>query len=118
MIECIKFKSFNKGYLQGFADLYFEIDAVKGKVGLEFIGIPMYMKDGKRWISFPSKEYVNAEGEKKFMPYYRFRDKGHYTAFCDMAKEAIDKWCLENQKTQHSQNTPSQENFDDSSCLF
>lgn len=103
MIECTNYKSFQKGYLQGFADLYVE------KFGLEFFGVPLYMKDGKRWINFPSKEYKNEQGEKKFMPYYRFRDKAHYTAFCEQAKDAIDKWCKESAPRETPQE--NQQNF-------
>jgi len=90
MIECTKFKSFQKGHLQGFAD--FSVP----KWGVEICGCSLYMKDGKRWVNLPANEYTNADGEKKYAPFLRFKEKEHWTAFCEAAKGAIDKWCAEN----------------------
>lgn len=90
MIECTNFRTHQAGSLQGFADLYVQT------WGLEIKGCSLFMKEGKRWITFPSREYVNKEGEKKYMPYIRFRNKEHMEAFANQAKEAIDKWCKYN----------------------
>ncbi len=92
MIECTKFKSHKKGYLQGFADLYIE------QWGVEVPGFSLFMKDGRRWINPPGKEYEN-EGEKKFKAFFYFREKSHWEAFSRQARDAIDKWCAENQTT-------------------
>ena len=59
MIECIKFKSHVDGCLQGFADIYSDV------TGLETYGCTLWMKEGRRWVNMPSKEYTNAEGQKK-----------------------------------------------------
>lgn len=90
MIECIKFKSYQKGTLQGYAEIYVP------KWGIELSGFSLHMKDGRRWINFPSKEYKNEKGETKYIAQIRFRQKGLYENFCEQVKEAIDKWCLEN----------------------
>ena len=91
MIECTKFKSHESGCLQGFADFYVE------KWGLEINGCSLYMKDGKRWINFPSKEFTNQEGEKAYAPLVKFRERDQMDKFSDSAKVAIDKYCKENE---------------------
>lgn len=90
-IECMKFKSVNKGYLVGFADLYLP------KWGLEIFGCALYLKDSRRWISFPSKEYIDADGSQKYAPIIRFRNKTHMETFSRLAIEAIEKKCAEPQ---------------------
>ena len=90
MIQCRKFKSFQKGSLQGFADLYFP------KWGVEVKGCTLHMKEGKRWVNFPSKEFDNDKGEKVYMSLIKFESKDHYMAFSREAKEAIELWCREN----------------------
>ncbi len=90
MIECTNFKTHQKGSLQGFADLFVD------SWGVEIKGCSLFMKGGRRWVTFPSREYDNKEGEKKYMPYIRFRNKEHMDAFATQAKEAIDKWCMLN----------------------
>lgn len=89
MIECTKFKPFQKGYLQGFADIHLP------KWGIEICGCSLYEKDGKRWVNVPGKEYTNAQGEKKYSPFLRFKQKEHWELFCQRSKEAIDAYCKE-----------------------
>lgn len=90
-IECLKYQSVNKGLLVGFADFYIP------KTGIEIFGCQLFQKDGKRWINMPSREYTNAEGEKKYMPYIRFRENAHKDLFTELALKAIDKKCAEMQ---------------------
>lgn len=90
MIECRKFKSFSKGSLQGFADLYFP------KWGIEIKSCTLHMKEGKRWVNFPSKEFENENKEKVYMSLIRFENKDFYHEFSRQAKVAIDKFCQEN----------------------
>lgn len=97
----MRFKRLNKGNLQGFADIYVD------KWDLELFGLALYMKDGKRWVSFPSREYHTQEGEKKYLNHYRFRDKENYNRFQEGCKAAIDKWCKENPE-QPQQSPPQQ----------
>lgn len=86
MIKCTHFKSFEKGCLQGFATL--EID----KWGAEIKGCTLNMKDGKRWVSLPRKEY-EVDGEKKYQPIVRLLERSHQDTFSEQAKEAIDLYC-------------------------
>lgn len=96
MIECTKFTPVNKGNLIGFASLYID------KWGVEIFSISLNQKDGRKWITFPSKSYEK-DGEKKFLPYFRIKDKGHYEQFCKNAIEAIEK------KANEINTVPSQE---------
>ncbi len=96
MIECIKFKSFSKGDLQGFADFYIP------KWGVELCGCALFKKGGKRWIRLPSQEYQNNQGEKKYAPIVKFKEKSHEEQFLKQAKAAIDGWCREGENEKNS----------------
>ena len=89
MIICTHFKTYKKGHLQGYADLFID------KWNITIYGCGLYMKDGKRWVSFPMREYEQ-DGEKKFIPIMRFKDKANHNIFCEQAKKSIDNWCKEN----------------------
>lgn len=104
MVECTRFKSVITGYLQGFADLYVE------KWGLEIKGCSLYMKEGRRWINLPSKEFTTPEGEKAYSPIVKFREKDSMDKFTEEAKKAIDRYC--------SENTNDQDTFENSECPF
>lgn len=106
MIECIKYFPINKKTCLGIANIYVE------KWDLEMYGITLHQKDGKRWVSFPSKEYEK-DGEKKYAPYYRFRDKETYYKFCKAVKEAIEK-----DAQNHTLKINSGDMIDDSECPF
>jgi hypothetical protein len=87
-IKCLGFKSVKKGTLVGIAHLSFT------KAGIDIYGCTLHMKDGKRWVSLPVKEYADKEsGEIKHIPVVRIPDKRLYGAFCTAAKKAIDDWC-------------------------
>lgn len=88
MIECLRYKSINKGSLLGYFDIFIE------KMGLEIYGCTLHQKEGKRWINFPSKDYVDQKtGDKKFQSMIRFRNKDHFELFTKQVKEAVEKKC-------------------------
>lgn len=100
MIECRKFKSFEKGCLQGFATLFIE------KWGVEIHGCTLNMKNGRRWVSLPSKEYEDG-GVKKYIPVMHFKDKGLSERFSELAKKAIEDFCAKSpEKTEAPQEIP------------
>ena len=101
MVKCIKYKSYVKGTLLGFADIFVP------KWGVEIYSLTYHQKDGKRWVNFPSREF-EIEGEKKRMSYFRFPDSGHYTLFCEKVKEAIETKIKE---TQGKKNDESDSTF-------
>lgn len=88
-IECVNFKSHNSGALQGFATLFVE------KMGIEIKDCCLFMKDGKRWMTFPSREFTNDKGEKKYAPLIKFREKGLQEQFMSLAINAVDEYALE-----------------------
>jgi len=87
MIECTRFKSCRRDSFVGFADFFID------KWGVELQGCSLYMKNGQKWLNLPAKEYQNEQGERKFAPYVRFREKDHYKRFCEAAIRAIDEYC-------------------------
>lgn len=89
-IECMSFKAHKSGSLLGFANLFVP------KMGLEIFGLSLHQKEGKRWLNMPSREYEDENGERKYLSIIRFREKSHYNAFIDKAKECIEKWCVNN----------------------
>lgn len=95
MIICTKFKTVKKGTLQGYAELYH--DGWK----VDIPGCALHMKDGKRWVNVPSKEFKNDHGEKIYVPLFRFREKKDWENFITQAKKAIDDFCMQNRNTQN-----------------
>lgn len=89
MIECLNYTPCVKGCLQGFASFYVD------KWGVEIHGCTLNMKNGSRWVNFPSKEYEK-DGQKKYQPLVRFKDKNLQNKFGELAKDAIDRYCMEN----------------------
>jgi hypothetical protein len=61
-------KQMRKGTLLGFFDL--EMPS-----GLIVRGAMLFEKNGKRWVGFPSKEWVKADGTKGYMPLLEFADR-------------------------------------------
>lgn len=87
MIECIKFTPFKKGNIEGFADLFI------GKWGVVVHGCPLFSREGKRWVSFPGKEYQKG-GETHYSPVLTFPSTTHQQAFTLVAKKAIAEFRL------------------------
>jgi len=86
-IVCTGFKRIDKGLLVGFASVFVP------KWGLEIFGISLFEKNGKKWISMPSREYEDKnEGKKKYFPHIKFREKSHAELFEEKVKAAIEKF--------------------------
>lgn len=100
-VECMEFRSYSSGSLVGFATLYVP------KWGVVVKDISVFNKEGNRWISFPSREFVSKEGEKAYNPYIKFRSKDHHEAFNLLAIKAIDDYALRQTETSvHGGNPP------------
>lgn len=82
MIECRKFRYVGKGAIVGNADLYVP------QFGLHIYNCTVFQKDGRRWLSFPSKE-KDVNGEKKFFPQIRFEKRESMDNFTIQAMKAI-----------------------------
>ena len=89
-VECLEFKSYVKGCMLGFFNIYVP------KMGIEIFGCSLWQKNGKRWVNLPSREYKDSEGQTKYMPMLRLREKGHYEAFMKEIKKSVDTWCKQN----------------------
>ena len=84
MIECLKITLVNKGSLLGFCDLSIP------QMGMDIFNIAIFQKGSHKWISFPSKEYESETGEKKYLPYIRFKRKESMDNFTRQALVAIE----------------------------
>lgn len=82
MIECTKFKYIGKGSLVGIADLFVP------QFGMDIYGCSVFQKDGRKWLTFPSKE-VEINGAKKFFQHMRFRKHESMDNFTAQAMKAI-----------------------------
>ena len=81
----MKYTPINKGSLLGYADLYVH------KMGLEIYGCSLHEKNGHKWLNFPSREYINDAGEKKYASIIKFKEKSHMEMFQKLAITAIEK---------------------------
>lgn len=88
-IECTNYRYVGKGAVVGFINIFVP------KWGLEINDITLFMKDGRKWISFPCRMYEK-DGEKKYFPYIRFKNKDHSVAFQNKVLDALDKFCSQN----------------------
>lgn len=104
-VEVINYKHVNKGVLQGFVDLYLP------KIGLEIYGCQLCMKNGKKWLNMPQREYTNAEGEKKFLSIVRYKEREVQDAFCAAAIKAIEKKIIEDAGQKPRQQMPIQDDL-------
>lgn len=86
MIECTQFKRFQKGSLQGFASIYVE------KWDMDIPGFKLFMKDGRKWVNLPDRRYED-NGEEKFAPLFRFREKDNEDLFKEQVRKAISDYC-------------------------
>jgi hypothetical protein len=85
-------KAYEKGTLQGFFEL--ALDS-----GLNIRGMTYHAKDGKRWVSFPSKPYQDDQGETKYQSLLYIPDDGRWKKFQKLALEALDDVLNEKQVT-------------------
>ena len=89
-VKCLRFKSYQKGSLLGFADFRIE------NLGIDVFGCNVYQKDGRRWINLPSKEFVNENQEKKYSPIVKMIEPEKMKEFTKEANRAIDEVCKQN----------------------
>lgn len=76
--KCTKYKALNSGMLVASVSILVE------KLSLQIHDIAIFEKDGRRWMSFPSKVYEK-DGKKNYLAYIHFVDK----KMDDKFKEAV-----------------------------
>lgn len=84
-MKCVNFRKHVSNTLQGFADIETYIDGKRVVIG----GFTLHRKDGRSWVSLPSKEYSTADGERAFANLFYFQNKEDFFDFCKAVKECI-----------------------------
>jgi hypothetical protein len=57
---------------------------------LKIEGFTFHVKNGKSWIGFPSRQYIDQEsGETKYYPIIHIEDKDRYWKFQDWCKDQL-----------------------------
>jgi len=82
MITCEKFTKKESGALIGFADLMLSS-------GMLIRSCSVFQKEGRMWISFPSRQYEDDSGEKKYYNYIVIPDSEKYKQFMQGAVTAV-----------------------------
>lgn len=75
-MEILRYRAINKGAVVGSFDVRIP------KWGVIINDCTLFEKDGRRWISFPSKPY-ESEGQKKYFPMIQFVQKDHMAKFTE-----------------------------------
>ncbi len=88
----MEYNQINKGHLNGFITI--QIDPI----GLIIEGCCVFMKEGKRWFTLPTKKFTDkGTQEEKYRAYpCRFANKNILNAFLSAIGTAFDKYCQEN----------------------
>jgi hypothetical protein len=86
-IECKSFRSFEKGMLRGFCELYLPT------VGMTIANVSLLENEkGERWLSMPARAYEDRQsGETKYSPLIRFDDRT-YRSFQQQALAAVEEF--------------------------
>ena len=82
-IQILNVKRFDKGALVGLFDIYMPTN------GFEVFGLGWFRKGDAEWVNLPTKEYTDKEGQKKYAPIIRFREKSHHEEFVRQALQAL-----------------------------
>ncbi len=91
MLEVTNYKPINKGALVG-------TFAVRIPSWNFFINdISLFQKEGRRWLSMPSRSYEK-DGQTKYFSYCGLVNKESHERFQDAALKALDRWFIEKAK--------------------
>lgn len=82
-MKVINWKSYEKGTLQGFFELALD-------TGMKIRGMTYHVKNGKRWVAFPSKPYEDEDGETKYQNILYIPDDARWRKFQHLALQAVD----------------------------
>lgn len=89
MIVIDNFKKHQSGKLYGFLD----ISVPAWNTTLHIKGCKVFIDEGKQWISLPSREYQNEEGETKYTPIIKIDDDETYKRFIKGIHDAWKQYC-------------------------
>lgn len=85
-MKVLEYKQINKGSLLGSMSMQFEEWG-----GLIIRDITLFQKDGRRWLSFPSRAYEK-EGKTEYFQYVRFEDKVKHEEWQQKALRALQDY--------------------------
>ena len=63
--------------------------------GMILHDLMLHQKDEARWVAFPAREWVNAQGEKQFARFIDFSDRRTADRFRDAVLDALDRHLAE-----------------------
>lgn len=75
MTKITKFRKVDRGALVGYCNVEFE------RNGVEIRDISVFEKEGRHWVGFPSRQYEDSHGEKKYAPYVKINNKDFFEKF-------------------------------------
>lgn len=90
MLEIININAINKGNLLATCDVHI----IPWKMTLHEVKI--FEKGANRWLGLPSKEFMNDQGEKKFIELITFDSEGVKNRFRSQIMGAVDKYLASN----------------------
>lgn len=95
-IQVTRYKAHKSGSLCGFFNVFIERflskDKKCGLLGVELNGLSHFNKDGNEFVSFPSREYTNAEGEKKYQNSVYITDRNNSQQLQDEILKAVQSY--------------------------
>lgn len=96
-MECVNFKSVNKGSFIGSGTITFRarVEGINGVLTFEIPDFMLFQKDGRQWLNMPSREY-ESNGEKKYYPLVKIQEKEGWQSFVETAKKAVLEYCGNN----------------------
>ncbi len=81
--------------------------------GFQIRELCLFSKNGKRWLSYPSKPY-EVDGQKKYFSYCGFADRNNGDAFQEKVMKVLDEFCAKQiQQTPVAKSQSVIENFDE-----
>lgn len=89
MIEIVAFRPLEKNTLRGFLTILLP------DVGLRIADICLHEKNGKRWLSLPSKPYIKKDGSTGWSSILEL-EQSHYWSFQDSGLAALDAYLVQN----------------------
>ena len=94
-MEIKNFKPLYEGVRKATFDIFFP------NMGMTIKSFSLMEKDGKRWVSFPSKPFKTQEGETKYFSFVAISEE-KYPAFQSKVKEMVAPLLLSESKPQNS----------------
>lgn len=90
MIEILKYTEINKGIFVG----TFDIRVLKWGP-IDIIGMKLYQKENKKWLSFPQNSRME-EGKPVYFPVMKFTDNQMLIKFMDSVMSSLNEFLDKN----------------------